>query len=294
MNKKIIGIITGSILIAVIILGISTMNFESSNESAGTLTMKKIVDSYYKDHTVKVNSETDVSIYITQEDAKRIQEKQPAPLNGIKFDIQKNSKIYEKLKPKDNEKSVVIYPIFTSAAYKEPGFYTFYRGECDKKCLTMNFENPQLIYTSSGMTAQILFNLGYEFLTDIDVDKNPDILKNYDKVIVLHSEYVTKNEFEAISQHPNVIFMFPNALYAEVTVDYNSNTVTLVKGHDYPEKGIANAFGYKVEEDFHKFEYDQKCENWEYVKISNGHHLNCYPDAIIMNKLEIIESLKGL
>ena len=268
------------------------MNFISSNDVTNTLTMKKIVDTYYKDHTVKVNSENDVSIYITQEDAKRIQEKQPAPLNGIKFDIQKNSTIYERLKPKDNEKSVVIYPIFTSAAYKEPGFYTFYRKECDVKCLTINFENPQLIYTSSGMTAQILYNLGYEFLTDIDVDKNPNILKNYDKVIVLHSEYVTKNEFDAISQHPNVVFMFPNALYAEVTADYNANTVKLIKGHSY--QGIDNAFGYKIEEDFHKFEYDQKCENWEYVKISNGHHLNCYPDAVILNKLEIIESLKGL
>ena len=37
---------------------------------------------------------------------------------------------------KPNDGTVVIYPIFTSAAYKEPGFYTYFGGNCDQSCIT--------------------------------------------------------------------------------------------------------------------------------------------------------------
>ena len=42
------------------------------------------------------------------------------------------------------------------------------------------------------MEHKILKLLNYKFLSDIDIDKNPEILKNFDKVILLHNEYVTK------------------------------------------------------------------------------------------------------
>jgi hypothetical protein len=54
--------------------------------------------------------------------------------------------------------------------------------------------------------------------------------KYHDRVIVLPNEYVTKKEFDAIASHPDMIFLYPNALYAEVKTDYASNTITLVRG----------------------------------------------------------------
>ena len=38
-----------------------------------------------------------------------------------------NTILYDDLR--NDKKSAIIFPTFTSAAYSEPGFYTFYRGE---------------------------------------------------------------------------------------------------------------------------------------------------------------------
>jgi len=94
-------------------------------------------------------------------------------------------------------------------------------------------------------------------------------------VILLHNEYVTKKEFEAITKHPNVVYLYPNALYTEVKTDYTKNTMALVRGHGYPSADISNGFGWKF--DNSKFEYDYKCKNWKFDKIVNGKMLNCYP-----------------
>jgi hypothetical protein len=51
---------------------------------------------------------------------------------------------------------------------------------------------------------------------------------------------------------------------------------------------------YAIEEKFHKYEYDSACENWEFVEIENGYHLNCYPETIITGNLEILKKLKEL
>jgi hypothetical protein len=125
------------------------------------------------------------------------------------------------------------------------------------------------------------------------VDKNPDILKNYQTVILLHNEYVTKKMFDAITSHPNLIFLSPNALYAEIEVDYNNDTIKLIRGHNYPP-GVSNGFGYEIEEQFHKYESDGLCLDWEFFEIKNGHHLNCYPDGSIHFNLELIAKIKEL
>ena len=35
-------------------------------------------------------------------------------------------------------------------------------------------------------------------------------------------------------------------------MNYDDNTMTLIRGHDYPE-GISNGFDYKIEEEFHHY-----------------------------------------
>jgi hypothetical protein len=218
------------------------------------------------------------------------------PTGGLRINFLDSvtDKLIDDLKP--NPSVVVIYPVFTATAYQNSGFYQYYAGNCDDSCIT-NLpipDTPKFDYNSSGNTAQILYHSGYDFLTDIQVDKNPELLQNYDTVILLHNEYVTKKEFDAISSHPNLIFLFPNALYAEIDVDYDDNTMTLIRGHQYPDESIANGFDYAIEEKFHKYEYDSTCKNWEFVEIENGYHLNCYPETIILETLEILKKLKEL
>jgi len=233
--------------------------------------------------------------FLSERDNVRYQNDVLTPLDGIKFTFKESisSEFFDEMKSETN--SVVIYPIFTAGAYQPNGFYAYYGGNCDESCITdLPFEYPRFDFNGSGATAQILFQLGYEFLTDVEVDKTPEILKNYDTVILLHNEYVTQNQFDAISSHPNLIFLFPNALYAEINVDYDDNTMTLIRGHNYPEESIANGFDYEIEERFHEYEYDLDCLTWEFVEIENGYHLNCYPDAIISENLEILIKLKEL
>ena len=196
----------------------------------------------------------------------------------------------------DPQKAVVVYPYFTFAAYNEPGFYTYYRGECDD-CTTTKFAQPSTLYTSSGNGHQALTLLGYPSITDVEIDQNPGILQQYDKVIILHNEYVTRTMFDAITNHPNVLYLYPNALYAEIEVDYNDETLTLIRGHGYPEPQITNGFDWEFD-NTRPYEFDSNCLDMQLYKIDNGWMTTCYPENLfiasvtdLFNLLKIIKDL---
>ncbi len=196
----------------------------------------------------------------------------------------------------DPQKAVVVYPYFTFAAYNEPGFYTYYRGECDD-CTTTKFAQPSTLYTSSGNGHQALTLLGYPSITDVEIDQNPGILQQYDKVIILHNEYVTRTMFDAITNHPNVLYLYPNALYAEIEVDYNDETLTLIRGHGYPEPQITNGFDWEFD-NTRPYEFDSDCLDMQLYKIDNGWMTTCYPENLfitsvtdLFNLLKIIKDL---
>ena len=87
----------------------------------------------------------------------------------------------------DPQSAVVVYPYFTYVAYQPQGFYDYFRGYCDD-CTTTKLVSPTSQYTSSGKAHQALTLLGYSSITDIDIDRNPSILQQFDKVIMLHNE----------------------------------------------------------------------------------------------------------
>jgi hypothetical protein len=214
----------------------------------------------------------------------------PIP-RDIHFELRPNqTETYKKLMV--NEKDViVISPIFTKSAYNEPGFYTYYRGECNTKCLTkqINYASPHG-YSSSSNAIKVLNLLGYKTITDVGVDSNPKILSKYKKVIVLHNEYVTQTEFDAITSHPHVLYLYPNALYAKVTTNYQNDTITLVRGHGYPTGDVRNGFNWKF--DNSKFEYDTSCKNWNFTNIEHGKMLNCFPEQIIYYDFALLKAIR--
>ena len=199
--------------------------------------------------------------------------------------------LYHKLGYGNNIDNVFIYPIFTQAAYNQRGFYDYYNNKCDSRCLTIPVPDEiQGKYSSSIAGAFVLTLLGYSQLTDIDIDKNPDILKQYNRVIVLHNEYVTKKEFDAITSHHDVVYLYPNALYAEVKTNYDADTITLVRGHGYPTPDISNGFGWKSTNS--KYEYDAECDSWTfYASIENKTMLNCYPEYRALYDSELLRFL---
>ena len=211
-------------------------------------------------------------------------------LNPNKMDMYNEVAVWN-----DSQNAVVVYPYFTNIAYTEPGFYTYYRGECDD-CTTAKFSTPAIRYNTSGMGHQALTLLGYSSITDIDIDKNPNILRQFDKVIILHNEYVTRTMFDAITNHPNVLYLYPNALYAEIEVDYVDETITLIRGHNYPEQEIINGFDWEFD-NTHPYEYDNECANMEFYKIRNGWMTNCYPENVFLkddHALILLKTIKDL
>ncbi|MGI0021509.1 MAG: hypothetical protein ACRD9Q_01490, partial [Nitrososphaeraceae archaeon] len=91
------------------------------------------------------------------------------------------------------------------------------------------------------------------------------------------------------TSHPQVIYMYPNALYAEIT--YNG-TISLVRGHNYPILDISNGFDWI--NDNSKMEYDTDCKNWQFYEVDNGYMLNCYPENVIKRKPEILMAMNDL
>ena len=227
-------------------------------------------------------------------------------LNGSfsvhQFDYQINdefSDVYKTISVTDKaNKTIVIVPTFTASAYSPNGFYDFYRGDCDETCLTTPITNSiqDFGFTSSVSAVKILDMLGYDSITDRQLHVNPAILDEYDSVIVLHNEYVSRTMFNAITAHDNVIFLYPNALYAQVNVDTTNDLITLVRGHNYPENHITNGFDWK-NENTHPYEYDTECQNWEFYPTKgtpNGYMLNCYPENIIWKDELFLKTLKDL
>jgi len=212
-------------------------------------------------------------------------------LNPNKLDMYNEVAVWN-----DPQKTVVVYPYFTSVAYAEQGFYAYYRGECDD-CTTTKFAQPTPLYTSSGIGHQALTLLGYTSITDVDIDKNPSILQQFDKVIMLHNEYVTRTMFDAITNHPNVIYLYPNALYAEIEVNYIDETITLIRGHNYPEPEITNGFDWEFD-NTHPYEYDSECQSMDIYKIKNGHMTTCYPENVFLKKsqqlFDLLKVIKNL
>jgi hypothetical protein len=212
-------------------------------------------------------------------------------LNPNKMDVYNEVALWN-----DPQSAVVVYPYFTHAAYQQGGFYDYYRGDCND-CTTTKFAQPTSQYISSGKAHQTLTLLGYDFVTDIEIDKNPGILQQFDKVIILHNEYVTRTMFDAITSHPNVIYLYPNALYAEIEVNYTDETITLIRGHNYPEPEITNGFDWPFD-NTHPYEYDDTCLDMEFYKVQHGWMTNCYPENLFLvdteqlfNMLKLIKDL---
>jgi hypothetical protein len=208
-------------------------------------------------------------------------------LNPNKMDMYNEVAVWN-----DPQKTVVVYPYFTFVAYNEPGFYTYYRGECDD-CTTTKFVSPTMFYNeylTSGIGHQALTLLGYTSITDMDIDQNPGILQQFDKVIMLHNEYVTRAMFDAITNHPNVFYIYPNALYAEIEVDYIDETITLIRGHNYPEPEITNGFDWEFD-NTHPYEYDNLCLDMKIYPIENGLMTTCYPENLFLQNTERLFNL---
>ena len=191
---------------------------------------------------------------------------------------------------------IVIKPDITQAAYGRNGFYWYYEGRCGTECLTVPLQRGEIERWGAYNIKTIYFleQYGWPVLSDYDLHysllNNPAYLLQYNTIILLHSEYVTAEIYNAVLSHPNVIYIMPNALYAQVEIE--GDDITLVRGHGWPSPEIFNGFGWT--DDNSPEEYDLDCNDWTFRQIPNGYQLNCYPERDFIEKPEIMSKIINL
>lgn len=255
------------------------------------LTVKSVLSpSDYTEHQFSGNNE--IFVLFTYEKDFYFENNAPIP-RDIQFKLKSDfENLDDILYDSKKQNTVVIIPLFTSSAYWEPGFYSFFRNECSTECLTTPIEySKSLGFSASDNAVKILSILGYPMISDVDVDQDPTILEQFDTVMVLHNEYVTQREFESISTHSNVLHLYPNSLYGKISVNYVDDTITLIEGHGYPDDEIKNGFNWKYD-NTHPYEFDLECLDWNFYQIPNGKMLNCYPENLIIDDFEFLKEIK--
>jgi len=278
-------------ILTLIIIIIGTISVSYITTESNTIETNQIED---KTELIEWDSGNLFKVLVDPKDI-RVIDGESIPLKatfGLKSDL---TETYNQIGVFDQEeKPLVIIPTFTGSAYAPFGFYNYYNEQCGKQCLTTKIiSEDELDYNSSANGVKILNLLGYDSISDLELHKNPSILNKYNKIILLHNEYVSKKMFKAITSHNNIIFLYPNALYAEIEIDMSNNKITLIRGHDYPP-GIKNGFNYEIEEKFHKYEYDNTCLDWKFIEFENGYALNCYPEQAIWQNSSLLKALKEL
>lgn len=186
----------------------------------------------------------------------------------------------------EKTKVVVIEPIFTGTAYNDGGFYDYWKEKCDESCLNIPicFDcllNLDAIFGKNEKALIIFEYLNYPIITDYDFAINPEIINEYDTVIMLHNEYVTREMYDSITQHPKVMYLYPNALYNEVFLD-GKNIYLKDTAHNY------NHFGWEFE-NTDPYEFDRDCKDWKFREIPQGVQLLCYPEKAILKDLSLIK-----
>ena len=282
-------IILGSAILSVIIIAAYFEFFNSSQDVA----IKKNLQNSTNTELIKWHSDDLFDVFVDPKDVITVNGQQSLLKATLKLkpelsDTYSEIGVYDQIK-----KPLIIIPTYTISAYLENGFYDFYNGKCNTCTTTKIQSTDKLGEQFSANAIKALELLGYDSITDLELDKNPDTLSKYDKIIVLHNEYVTQKEFDAITSHPNVIYLYPNALYAKIDVNYINNTITLIRGHGYPNENIGNGFDWKYD-NTHPYEFDKECKDWKFYNIPNGKMLNCYPEQKVWKDKEFLKTLKEL
>ena len=75
-----------------------------------------------------------------------------------------------------------------------------------------------------------------------------------------------------------------------VEMNYITNEMTLIRGHNYPEPQIRNGFDWEF--DNSPLEYNTNCVDMGFTQIDNGWMLNCYPERPIHQSKVLLEMIK--
>jgi hypothetical protein len=188
-----------------------------------------------------------------------IEHRNPVPLVWLAS----HSNSYEK-----GARIALVVPIFTGAAYND-AFYIFYKHYAGVRAggnvthnldlLSSKLTNPKsphisIIAASTDTMRYLTKHLALltpknnvTVLTDIDVDggaifnDNKNATNRYDTLILGHQEYVTQQEYDNlktfVANGGTLILLDGNLFNAQVGYDRATQTITLIKGHEWAFNG---------------------------------------------------------
>ena len=149
---------------------------------------------------------------------------------------------------------------FTESAYAVNGFYSFYNKyndtpekvqvSSDLSMFTTKIPDKASQKVISKLTKHLnntLSNATFTNIKDTDVQNGRifspfnEQVNAYDILILFHEEYVTQKMYDYFQRFVNnggvIIFMDGNLFIGEVKYDNKTNSITLIKGHDWEFNG---------------------------------------------------------
>ena len=177
--------------------------------------------------------------------------------------------------PKLVGKTALIEPTFTYAAYQNGSFYNFYTKyshllwDNDRNITSITTDLdllkdrpiphgpfpyyrhpeyndiPYVDYFNLLLQHMEKNNTFVSNITDVDVHEGNIFQNNgknaYDVLFLFHSEYVTQSEYnnlkKFVTNGGTIVFTEANILYAEVSYNKSSDSISLVNGHDWKFDG---------------------------------------------------------
>jgi hypothetical protein len=199
-----------------------------------------------------------------------------------------------------NCSTAIVKPVFTHSAYQKGAFYTFY--DRHKNDVTTQYDLTMLttqVLNGWGQSRGALVhfyplikNNTINVITDIDVHNND--ITQYDKLILLHSEYVTQQYYDNlrnfVEKGGTLILFDANSLYAEVLYDDVANTITLRLGHSWSFDGTRaeKSVGERWEQENQEFIGSNYGGQGKY----NEENVLKNPDAICLHEWESLPTGK--
>lgn len=151
----------------------------------------------------------------------------------------------------------------------------------------------------SDVGGRTIYEVGFRYFNttnDNSINVKPEILNDFDRIVLMRNVYITDEMRQAILAHNNVIYMFPDVMTKQVKLqnmtdaimDENGNikiaNTTMTYVGDYPPLHPM------------AFEWvdDNRCEDWEFVPVQNGYMMNCVPDVAIINNYNMLVALRDI
>ncbi|GEM_PF-5361667 len=196
--------------------------------------------------------------------------------------------------------TAIVKPVFTHSAYQKGAFYTFYdRHKNDTATqYDLNMLTTKMVYGWGHSKGALVYfypsikNNTINVITDVEVHNND--ITQYNKLILLHNEYVTQPYYDNLRnfvERGGTLILFDGSpLYAEVSYDNVANTITLLLGHYWSFDGIQaeKSVGERWEQE------NQEFIGSNYGGIGKYHEENVLknPNAVCLHEWETLPTGK--